>query len=156
MLGGAPLVEHFAGPSAKRFGAEGKQPMELLQESRKDTPYVGDDFVGVGAHQATGVHDDTEALCRQTEAVPVATLELTGLIGIEEKVAPGGAARERPGRTGLNDASSGHARGRSEKRADGGGVFLQGWRPWEVGEVAEWQSPPAGASLQQHRGIAER
>ena len=37
-----------------------------------------------------------------------------------------------------------------------GGVFPRGWCPLEVGEVTECQSPPAGAGLQQHRGIAER
>ncbi len=87
--------------------------------------------MGLGTHQATGVHDDTETLSRQTEAVPVATLELTGLVRIEEEVASGGAAGERPSRTGLDDASSGHARGRSEKRADGPGRVLAGMAPME-------------------------
>ena len=117
MLPRAPFVEDLAGPAAKGLGGERQQPMELLKEPRQYPAHVRDHFVRMGAHQTAGMHDDAEALCSEAQAIPVASLELTSLVGIEEEVTSGGPPREGPRRAGLDDASSRHARGRSEKHA---------------------------------------
>ena len=156
MLAGASLVEDFAGPAAKGFRRERKQPMELLQEPREHATHVGHDLMRMGAHEAARVHHHPEALCGEAQAVPVASLELSGLIGIEEKVAPGGAAGERPGRTRLDDASSGHARGQSDNRAAEGCRISGGIASMKRQMAAEWRSSPAAVGPQEHCGITER
>lgn len=115
MLPRAPFVEYLPRPTAKRLGAEREQSMKLMKEPGQHPANIGDDFVGMRAHQAARMHHDAKALCSEPEAIPVALFELAGLVRIEEEVAAGGAPGKGPSRTGFDDASSGHARGEERK-----------------------------------------
>ena len=77
---GAPLVEHLPGPPANRLCAEGEVAMKRLKKQGELTPYVGDDLVRVGGHQAARVHEHAVELRRVTEAIPIGLLHLPGFV----------------------------------------------------------------------------
>ena len=83
--------------------------MQGLQELRILAPYIGNDFVRVGRHEAGRVDEHPVQLRRVRKAIPVHLLHLPRFVGMEKEVAAGGAPREREGGARIDDTRSCHA-----------------------------------------------
>jgi len=107
----ALLVEHLLGPSSESLGAKGEIPVKRLQEPWIFTSDVSDNLVRMGRHETCGVYDHAVKPRGIAEAVPIALLDLSGFVGIEQEVSARGAPRQSESRARIDDARSGHAEG---------------------------------------------
>jgi hypothetical protein len=121
--------------------------MKRLKKQGELTPYVGDDLVRVGGHQATRVHEHAVELRCVTEAIPIGLLHLPGFVRVKDEVAARRAPGQRPDHAGLDDASSGHAGSTSEKHAGGAAGNCP---PLARNALTGRQEPSAAASPRHH------